>query len=142
MRLFIYIFIILFAEGSLAQNNSVRSSGLYEQMPVYPGGNGEMMKFISKNMNYSVCTKASQDCSKGLVGCHKMYLSFIVSESGKIKEAKVLKGIKDCPESDIEVLRVLNLMPNWIPATINGKPSDCKMNLPMNIMLKQKYCSN
>ena len=127
---------MLFAKVSLAQSDSIIDCVLFETMPEYIGGNGEMIKFIAKNINYSECAKASKECAKGLVGYHKIYVNFIVTSIGTIKDAKVLKGIKDCPEADTEALRVVNLMTNWKPASCNGKPRDCKMNLPMNIMLK------
>lgn len=119
----------MFAKVSLGQGDSLPDSIYYQIMPEYPGGNNEMMKFIAKNMNYS-------KCNSSIAGCHKLYLSLIVSESGKIKETKVLKGIDGCPDANIEALRVLNLMPNWKPALKDGNPIDCKINLPMYIILK------
>ena len=100
-----------------------------EEMPVYPGGVGEMMKFISKNMNNPNCPVRS-------IGCFKCYLSFIVSASGKLEDIKVVKGVEDCPDYEIEAMKVLKMMPNWKPALRLGVPIDCKMNLPISVMLK------
>lgn len=136
MKIFIYIFIVLFAKVSVAQLNDsvnlIASKSDFkgcEAIPEYFGGNTEMLKFIAKNMNYS-------KCNPDIVGCHKIFLSFVVSESGKIKDAKVIKGIEECQDANNEALRVLNLMPNWKPAFKEGKPIDFKMNLPMYITLK------
>ena len=127
MKFLGYIFIILFAQTSLAQKDSVYSGS--EQMPEYKGGNVEMMRFIHKNLGYP-------ECPKGIVGCFKCYMSFVVSATGKLKDIKILKGIKDCPEIDAEALRVMNMMPDWIPAKRLGVTVDFKMNLPIIFTLK------
>ena len=54
---------------------------------------------------------------------------FVVDTDGSIKNAMVKKGIgSGCDE---EVLRVIGLMPNWIPGMQSGKPVKVRMTLPI-----------
>ena len=54
---------------------------------------------------------------------------FVVDTDGSIKNAMVKKGIgSGCDE---EVLRVIGLMPNWIPGMQSGKAVKVRMTLPI-----------
>ncbi len=132
MKLLIYIFIILFAKVTLAQDSYNVKKEIYtitEEMLEFLGGTSQMMKFIAINSIYPLAMK-----ERSIGG--RVYLKSVVNELGEIKDAKILKGIEGCPASNTEALRVLNLMPNWKPAFKEGKPIDFKINLPMYITLK------
>lgn len=97
-----------------------------ENMPEFEGGEKEMTKFLMKNLNYP-----EQAREKGVMG--NVYVSFVVNKEGKVTDAKVIKGIgSGCDE---ESLRVVNLMPDWKPATQRGKAVKCRMNLPIRYNL-------
>lgn len=99
-----------------------------DEMPEFPGGEVEMVKFISKNFNYQ------KSISDQLIIATKIYVEFIVTKDGNIKDAKVKKGIN--PELDKEALRVINAMPQWKPGKQNGKPVNVKMNVPIQLEFK------
>lgn len=99
-----------------------------DEMPSFPGGEVEMVKFISKNFNYP------KSISDQLIIATKIYVEFIVTKDGNIKDAKVKKGIN--PELDKEALRVINSMPQWKPGKQNGKPVNVKMNVPIQLEFK------
>ncbi|TAE04793.1 MAG: energy transducer TonB, partial [Bacteroidetes bacterium] len=60
-----------------------------------------------------------------------VYVRFVVTKTGKIKDITLLKGIKDCPQCDREALRLVALMPDWTPAEREGKPFETQFSLPI-----------
>lgn len=95
-----------------------------EIMPEYTGGESERIKFISKNI---VCPKVIRD--KGVSGT--CYVTFVVEKDGSISGAKLLRDFVNCPECDQEALRVVKMMPNWIPGLQNGRPVRVQFNMPI-----------
>lgn len=93
-----------------------------EEMPEFPGGNGELLGFFAKNINYpEIAIRA------GVEG--KVILSFVVDKSGAINDAKVLKGIgAGCDE---EALRVIKSMPRWKPGKQNGNAILTRISVPV-----------
>lgn len=129
MKLFVYIIIILFANVSLAQKDSVEVFSNPQTSPEFPGGLVAQTKFIKDNFMYPTSAK-----EKGISG--KCYVSFVIDTIGQIKNIKVLKGIKDCSECDEEAIRLTSVMPNWIPASLNGKTVECRINYQVNFIMK------
>jgi protein TonB len=88
-----------------------------------------MAPFIQKKLNYP--EEAIQLQKEG-----KCYLKFVVNLDGSVSEVSILRGVPDCPECDKEAMRVVRLMKNWEPGTINGKPVRSWMRLPINFKLE------
>jgi protein TonB len=58
----------------------------------------------------------------------------VVDKDGKIRDAKVLRGIGGgCDE---EAIRVVKAMPAWKPGKQRGKPVTVQYNLPIRFTLK------
>jgi len=93
-----------------------------EKMPEYQGGDVELMNFLKKNLIYPEAEK-----NKNIQG--HVIVFFVVNTLGKIEQAKVLRSLS--PECDKEVLRVINLMTNWIPGKQNGVPVSVRYTLPI-----------
>ncbi len=100
-----------------------------EIMPTFPREKGSMYGFISKNLNYPKEAKENNIAGK-------VYAQFVVNEDGSITDIKILQGIGGGCDEELE--RVIKLMPNWNPATKNGKPIKKKMVIPVNFMLEIK----
>ena len=96
---------------------------IVEQMPSLSGG---INKFLSNNIKYP--KKAKQLGAEGIV-----YLQFVVSKKGEIKNVKVLRGVNKW--LDEEAVRVVKAMPNWSPGKQRGKPVNVLYNLPINFQL-------
>jgi TonB family protein len=94
-----------------------------EEMPSFPGGESERARFISNNL------KIPAESIEGTV-----YVSFIVKSDGSIANAKILRGLGK--SYDEEVLRVINLMPKWLPGTQNGEVVDVLFNMPVKFEKK------
>ena len=97
-----------------------------ENIPEYPGGMKELMKYLSMNIRYP---KEAQD--KGIQG--RVVVQFVVNKDGSICDAKVVKPVD--PQLDAEALRVVNAMPNWTPGKDKGEPVRTRFTLPISFRL-------
>lgn len=98
-----------------------------EQQPEFVGGSKEFAQFLQKNLRYP--RAAAQAGVQG-----KVYMEFTVGTDGKIERAKTIKGIGfGCDE---EALRVVNLMPNWMPGKQSGRPVRVRFTLPIAFQLE------
>ena len=93
-----------------ASKDSVYS--FVEKMPQFPGGEKEVIKFLSKTMVYPEEAKKNDEHGKVIV-------QFVISKTGKVENAKVLKSISK--NLDNEALRVIGLLPDWTPGEQNGE---------------------
>jgi periplasmic protein TonB len=97
-----------------------------EQMPQFPGGEKEMMKFIKDNLKYPVIAQ-----EMGVSGT--VIVNFVVGRDGKISRIKVMRGIgSGCDE---EAVRVLEKMPAWSPGKQGGKPVLVSYTVPFKFVL-------
>lgn len=102
---------------------------MVEDMPQFPGGNKAKLNHIAKTIKYP-----KEAIDKGIKGV--VFVRFIVSKSGSIKDAKVIRGVH--PLLDKEALRVIEEMPNWIPGKQNGKNVNVSYTLPVRFGTKGK----
>lgn len=97
------------------------------QMPMYPGGEAELYRYISDNLKYPVI-----DQENGIQG--RVTLRFVVDKTGKIDKVEIVKGVSvNC---DKEAVRVVKSMPNWVPGKNNGEPVNVYFTLPIVFRLK------
>ncbi|NVO18496.1 MAG: TonB family protein [Bacteroidetes bacterium] len=98
-----------------------------EQQPEFPGGEEKMKKFIADNIRYP--QQAAESAIEGTV-----FISFVVNANGSISDIKILRGIGGgCDE---EAIRVIKMMPKWIPGKQDGKPVPVLFNLPVKFSLE------
>lgn len=98
-----------------------------EQMPSYPGGNGALMQYLSKNIKYPVV--AEENGIQGRVIC-----TFVVERDGSVTDVRVAKSVD--PSLDKEAVRVVSSMPKWIPGKQNGSAVRVKYTLPVTFRLQ------
>ena len=99
-----------------------------EQMPMFKGGEGEMLKFMGRNIRYS---KDAQDAgTEGLV-----VLSFVVDEDGSLQDIVVIKSLHE--SLDKEAIRVVEQMQGqWSPGRQNGRTVPVRYTLPVRFAIK------
>jgi TonB family protein len=97
--------------------------------PGFPGGFTELGKFVSQNIQYPVSAK-----DKGLSG--KVWISFIVAKDGSLKKINIFKGMRNCTDCDTEAMRIVSLMPKWIPGKRNGKPIEVNFRAPISFKIQ------
>jgi periplasmic protein TonB len=99
---------------------------IVEQMPQFPGGDIEMMKFIRDNLKYPPRAQEA-----GVQG--KVIVNFVVGRDGKITHIKIVRGIgSGCDE---EAIRVLEKMPPWTPGKMGGKAVPVYFTFPITFKL-------
>ena len=98
-----------------------------EQMPSFPGGDAELMKFLHDHMKYPAV--AEENGIQGRVIC-----TFVVERDGSITDVKVIKSVD--PSLDKEAIRVLKSMPKWIPGKQNGSAVRVKYTVPVTFRLQ------
>ena len=97
-----------------------------EKMPEFPSGNEELSKFLVRNIKYPLL--AQENGIQGRVICQ-----FIVNADGRIENIEVVSGVEE--SLDQEAIRVLKLMPNWIPGSQGGENVRVKYTLPIRFSL-------
>jgi TonB family protein len=97
-----------------------------EQMPMYPGGDVELLNFIKNNTRYPEAAKA-----KKIQG--KVIVRFVVSTEGKAEGVSVLKGVD--PLLDAEAIRVTSMLTGFKPGLQGGKPVNVWYMAPVNFSL-------
>ncbi len=98
-----------------------------DQMPQFPGGEREMLRFIKNNLHYPAAAQEN-----GIQGT--VLLNFVVDRDGKITNLKVIKGIGfGCDE---ESIRVLQKMPLWSPGKQKGQAVLVSFTMPIRFVLK------
>ena len=130
------LFITLFASAiSFAQTDSVSQTksavSISDEVPSFPGGESEMMKFLQANLKYP-----QAEIEANISG--KCYLGFVVETDGSITDIKILKGVPSGPGCDAEAIRVVKLMPKWIPGKQHGQIMKAQYTLPVKFTLKKK----
>ena len=98
-----------------------------EEMPEFPGGMGECMKFLSNNIKYP---QISQE--NGVQG--RVIVQFVVNRDGSIVDPVVVRGVD--PYLDKEALRVISTMPKWKPGKQRGKAVRVKYTVPVMFRLQ------
>lgn len=98
-----------------------------ETMPLYPGGDQGLFKYLGENVRYPV--NAQVNGIQGRVICQ-----FVVNTDGSVLDAQVVRSVD--PDLDAEAIRVINGMPKWIPGMQKGKAVKVKYTLPINFRLQ------
>jgi TonB family protein len=95
-----------------------------EEKPQFPGGDAEMLKYISES--FVIPPQAKELALEGTV-----YVQFVIDKTGKTKDAEIKKGLD--PEIDAEALRVVKEMPLWSPGRQRGNPVEVYFIIPIKI---------
>lgn len=109
------------------------ADGIYswaDVMPMYPGGEDALQKFVEDNIEYP-----EQAIENGAEG--DVRVVFTVDEKGRVTNIKatgdnnVEYGMKE------EAVAVMNKMPAWTPGKVNGKSVKTRMTLPIVYRIEQ-----
>ena len=104
----------------------------YEKAPHFPCPSGSddcnheqlLLDFINRN----ICWPETDSCVEGSV-----WTSFDVELDGRLTNFQVRKKLH--PRFDEEAVRIIGLMPRWVPGEIHGKKIKMRMNLPIKFRL-------
>lgn len=97
-----------------------------DEMPSFPGGQGAMMEFLSKNIKYPIVAEEN-----GIQG--RVLVKIVVKKDGTIDSPKVIKSVD--PSLDKEAIRVVKTMPKWIPGKQKGEPVNVSFTVPVTFRI-------
>jgi hypothetical protein len=93
-----------------------------DTMPEYIGGKTKMFVYIFENLDevyYHV----------DIFGFEEVQL--IIGETGKISNIKIIKGLH--PSFDNEILRIIEMMPNWKPGKCGNKEVPVQISITIKM---------
>ncbi len=93
-----------------------------EDLPQFPGGASEFMKWLTKNLKYPEIARR-----KNIKG--KVVAEFIVNKDGSVSDLNIVEHLHGA--CDREVLRVLRMMPKWKAGLMDAKPCRTKVCIPI-----------
>lgn len=94
-----------------------------EQMPQFPGGENALYAFVAENIKMPEPPADAPERIRAVV-------RFTVGSSGKVSDPDIIRstGIAEC---DAEAIRVVGLIPEFIPGRFDGKPVAVRYVLPI-----------
>ena len=98
-----------------------------EEMPMYPGGDVELLKYIAEHTQYPEVAKENNIQGRVIV-------RFCVTAKGGVDQISILKGV--APELDAEAMRVVQTLPKFIPGRQSGKDVPVWYMVPITFALK------
>ena len=98
-----------------------------QKPPSFPGGEAELFKYLSKNIDYPALAKENN--ISGVVP-----LTFVVGKDGTVSDVQILRDIGGgCGK---EAVRVVKAMPKWSPGEANGHAVKVRYTLPVRFKLE------
>jgi TonB family protein len=98
-----------------------------EEMPMFPGGDPELLKHIAENTIYPENAKV-----QNIQG--RVIIRFCVTATGGVSQISVLKGVS--PDLDAEAMRVVATLPEFKPGRQGGKAVPVWYMVPITFTLK------
>jgi len=98
-----------------------------EELPEFPGGDGELIRFLQKHIMYP-----EMERDNDIQG--RVILQFTVCDDGYLCSAKTMRSLS--VGLDTEAIRVLKMMPHWKPGRQEGKNVSVYFNLPIIFKLQ------
>ncbi len=92
--------------------------------PSYPGGEQALLAYLNENLRYP-------DAMRQAHVTGTVHLAFTITDRGEVKDARVRRGIDGGEPLHAEALRVVNAMPNWQPARVQGVAVPMEYVLPI-----------
>lgn len=106
--------------------NSGQVFTLVQQMPKFVGN---LNDYLSTNIHYPEAERRMN-----ITGT--VYITFVIEKDGSVSGVRVLRGVPGGPGLDAEAVRVVSIMPTWIPGTQNGHLVRVQFNLPIHFELR------
>lgn len=128
----IAILFSILLKGVFAQSENDFTIGIHsiaEVNPEFPGGEKALFEFLGENTKFPAIAKDA-----GIQGI--VYVQFVIMEDGSINPdmVEILRGVH--PALDQEAIRVIKLMPNWVPGYQRGQAVRVYYKLPFRFYLK------
>jgi len=96
-----------------------------EKMPSFPGGEVELLKFVSENLSIPSPSRETNICASAII-------RFVVHTNGDLTDFRILKG---CFWAD-QLIKLIESGPCWIPGERNGVPISVSFTIPIRIRIQ------
>lgn len=107
-------------------SNAAAEQRTDQPYPSFPGGAQALITFLQNNIKYpTICEEA------GIQG--RVVVSFFVEPDGSLSDISIVKSV--APALDNEAIRLVNIMPKWIPAYKDGEKVRMKFAIPITFKL-------
>lgn len=103
-------------------DDEVVSFRVVQEMPQFPGGPVEFMKWLTRNLKYPPSVQQQQVQGR-------VVAQFIIEKDGAVTNVSILSALH--PQCDNEVLRVLRMMPRWTAGIDQGEPCRTLVCIPV-----------
>lgn len=94
-------------------------------MPEFRGGERERIDYFSRNLKFPATADRSSS--------EQVHVQFVVNKMGRV-EGIWFPNPVEAQVYQQEVMRVVRGMPDWKPATVDGKPIDCMVMMPVDFL--------
>ncbi len=116
--------------SSIEQKEKEDPDKIYETVEEMPnwkdGGTAGLYKYISDNLQYPKI--AQKEKVQG-----KVFVRLTIEKDGSVSAIQVIRSLS--PETDKEVVRVIQSMPKWSPGKMKGEPVRTYFVLPITFRL-------
>lgn len=113
-------------DPNILDKDDVKDMRVVEQLPQFPGGPVEMMKWLTKTLQYP--QDAQRRKRQG-----RVVAQFIVEKDGSVSDLRLTTKVD--PSLDREAMRVMKLMPKWKAGVQNNKPCRTRVCIPIVFQL-------
>jgi TonB family protein len=124
MKKIFSFFLILIISGSLFSQS--KEPNVTKQAE-FPGGEAALMQFIVDNIDYPI-----EALNKNITGMP--YIRFMITKDGSVDSVQVLKSAN--PILDAEAIRLISMLPNWLPGEIDYEPADIWFVMPIKFSIE------
>ena len=107
---------------------AVSENSVDNALPQFLHSDADLMNFIVQNLVYP--EQALKDKVEG-----RVIVQFVIDIDGNVQSPTILRGLT--PECDAEVLRIVGLMPRWIPAQQDGVAVESNFVLPIMFKINE-----
>lgn len=118
----LFSFLLLGTQQLMAQSDEPRFPGCSDPEDV-DCADMKMMQFVFSNLNHPEGNPGGE-----------VVASFMVKSSGELANATIVESLT--PDCDAEVLRIVDMMPKWLPAMAEGSPVDMEWELVVKFTAK------
>lgn len=114
------------AERQINVEEETEELGYVQAEPVH--GYASLYDYFKKNLVYP-----SSALKDSIEGVHTV--SFVINKQGKPEQIEVHQSLGE--DFEKESIRLIENMPDWKPATLNGEPTASKISIPITFQIKK-----
>ena len=103
--------------------------GTTQISPQFPGGQQALFDFLRENTQYPA--EAVENGEQG-----RVVVRFTIDKTGKVTDIEIIRSISLA--LDKETIRIIELMPDWIPGEQRGEKVPVKMTIPITFAIPEE----